>query len=77
MEENILEQVRGSLPALDKLKEKAQGNPDMELVIERVEHIELLLEGTAELAVAQSDAERNAAESKVALNREKLKGPLG
>ncbi|GEM_PF-2137995 len=65
----LSERVRTSLAPLDRLKEQVKGDADLELVVRRVEQIELLLEGMAELAGAGNDAERVAAGKKVAVNR--------
>jgi len=64
--ESLLEQVRECMPALDGIKEAAQGDVDLELVVARMEQIELLMEAMAEMRSAPDAAARSAAESKVA-----------
>lgn len=76
MKKTLLESVRASLPSVEKLKEQVRGNPDLELVAQRVEQIELLLEGIAELKGARNKAEQAAAEAKIAANRQYLRGVL-
>jgi len=76
MKKTLPGQLRASLPPVSKLKEQVRGVPDLELIVQRVEQIELLLEGIAELKGARNDAERAAAEAKVAANRRSLGGPL-
>jgi len=76
MKKTVPKQLRASPSPVRKLKEQVRGAPDLELVVQRVEQIELLLEGIAEIESARNDAERAAAEAKVAANRRSLGGPL-
>jgi len=73
---NLPERVRASLPPLDALKEQVSGDPDLELVVQRLEQMELFLEGMAELKAAKGEAEHAAAEKKLIANRQGLRGPL-
>lgn len=75
-QEGLPERVRASLLPIEKLKGQVRGDADLELVIQRVEQIELLLEGMAELRTATNDTERAAAEKKVAVHRLVLSEPL-
>ncbi len=76
MRKSLSEQVRASLPSLDALREQVRGDPDLELVVERIEQMELLLEGMAELKAAEGQEQRAAAEAKMMANRQGLRGPL-
>lgn len=67
--QTLPERVRASLVPLDRLKEQVKGDADLEMVVRRVEQVELLLEGIAERKGARNDAERAAAEKKIAVNR--------
>ena len=62
--------------AMDALKEQVSGDPDLELVVQRLEQMELFLEGMAELKAAEGEAERAEAERKLTANRQGLRGPL-
>ncbi len=66
-------QVRVDRVALNALKEKLQGNPDLELAARRMEQVELLLEGVSELYAAVGESQRAAAEAKVASMRQDLR----
>jgi len=74
--EGMPEEIRVSIPKLRELKGLVRGNPDLELVAARVEQIELLLEGIAELYAAATEDARQAAEAKVAEMRCKLRDTL-
>jgi len=76
MGNNPRAELRACIPALEEVKKQVRGDPDLEMVIQRVEQIELLLEGIAELSAAGNATLRAAAELKVAANRQKLQGPI-
>lgn len=76
MQKPLLENVRASPPPVENLKEQVRGNPDLELVLQRVEQIDLLLEGIAELMGARKGAEQSTASAKIAANRQDLRGSL-
>ncbi len=75
-QEDLLKQVRASLPPLDGFREAVRGDPDLELVVTRVEQIELLMEGIAGLRGTSDDVTRRAMEARVAEMRYKLRDSL-
>ena len=76
MRKSLPERVRASLPSLEDVREQVRGDPDLELVVQRLDQMELLLEGMAELTAAEGEAEHAAAEKKLTANRQGLRGPL-
>ena len=76
MGDNPQTELRACIPILEKIKKQVRGDSDLEMVVQRIEQIELFLEGLAELKAAQDHKQRVAAELKVAGNRHKLEGPI-
>ena len=78
MDAGLSAKIRETLPRVEDLREQARGDSDLELVVTRIEQIEMLLEGLAERAGATGDGKRaTAAEAKIAANRRLLQGPVG
>jgi hypothetical protein len=76
MKKNVLGGIRKTLPVLDGLRAQVKGDPDLELVVRRLEQMELLLEGLAEKAAAKTVAEEKVAETKIATNRTALSASM-
>jgi hypothetical protein len=76
MSGDLLAEVRTCLPRVEKLREKVRGNADLELALDRIDQVELLFEGMAELAVARDGKGRAAAEAKLATCRRSLQGAV-
>ena len=76
MTERLSPMGGGPRATIETLKDMVRGDPDLELIARRMEQMELLLEGIAELKAAKDEVHQAAAESKVATMRQGLRDPL-
>ena len=75
-EDNLIDQVRESLPEVRQYRDLVKGNPDLMLAVARIEQVEDLLEAVARMHAADGDQEKAAAEAKLKGARLHLLGPI-